>query len=97
MWTKLSEKSEVDKISVDNILLCHQSDEQNPIENLTGKEINSDIYKVVLATFKELTLEYLASEANLENIIVASMKKQVTRNDLLNGKWWIKILDNKTE
>jgi len=91
MWTLISKELQIDNIKVNEPILKHPSDDQPASSNPSGQEDNSYTYKVVLRTLDELELEYLVNGASLGTIVVASMKRKVNYDQLLNGTWWINI------
>ena len=90
MWTVISTIEQIRRINVDDFILQHPSNDGMASSNPSGKEENSNLFRVHSKTLLEITLEALPMGYIVGEFLVKSMKRTVDSSQLLNGKWWIK-------
>ena len=88
MWQQITQNEQINKISIDNILLKYPNNEEQIRSTPIGDEKNSDKYKVVNKFIDSLEIESMLPVNSIGNYTIDSMKRQVTNEQLKDGSWW---------
>lgn len=86
MWTEITSTNQLARLKKDDEILHHPADGGQKIDNPTGKEINSRVYRI--QSFEDDLLILYSS--SIKNGRAHYSSSGIELKTILNGKWWVR-------
>ena len=89
MWKQIKTNEQINQISVGSTLVKYLNDGEQSNSETLGDKDNAARYKVSEILIDSFEIESVLRNSLIGGFTMTSMKRQVSRDDLLNGSWWL--------